>query len=249
MKFKLPLLCLAFSSQICSAGTFSGFAKIASNYMWRGLTFSENSPMIAASANYTLESGFYGNLFGTNLKFAEPTLYEGHSTREIDLTAGYVKTFGNWGINVFYNRFEFIDQPKISANEYSVYLSYNRTTLEYDYQPDWFGYKTSSNYVRLSHVHSLNEKYNLVGGIGYNHQSRTKRVEDSHGDWKGAGFSSYMDYYLGLQILEANGFIYEFLYTDTNRETISYASANPTDDGKRADAKDQAFTVSLTKSF
>jgi len=249
VKFKLPLLCLALSTQICSAGTFSGFAKISSNYIWRGITFSDNNPAVAASANYTFDSGFYGNIYGTNLSFAEPTIFEGTSSREIDFTGGYAKAFGDWGINVFYNRYEYIDQPKISSNEYSAYLSYKTTTIQFDHQPNWFGYNSRSNYARLTHLHVIDQKFNLIGGIGYNHQSRTKRMEDAKGDWKGAGFSSYMDYFIGLQVKEDNGFLYEFLFTDTNRKTISYASDVPSDDGKRESANDQAFTVSLTKSF
>ena len=248
MKKFLAFLCLA-STFPTYAGIISGYAKISSNYIWRGLTFSENEPVVALSANYEHETGFYGNLFGSSLKFAEPTLYEGFSKRELDLTAGYKRSIGDWTGNIFVNRYEFIDQPKISAFEYSVHLTYKSTTLEYNLLPDWFGYNSRSHYTRLTQGYALDEKFNLIGGVGYNSQSRTSRIQDNDGDWKGVGFTNYMDYFLGLQIKEANGFLYEFIYTDTNRKTISYASTNPADDGKKADANDQAFTVSLTKSF
>jgi len=255
MKFNLKdfmkktLFCILMFSTQAFAGTYSGYAKIASNYIWRGISFTENEPMVAGSLIYEHESGFYGSVYGANLKFAEPTLYEGYSKRELDFTAGYKKLIDKWAINLFVNRYEFYDQPKICATEYSFQLSYLSTTFEYNFLPNWFGYNSQSHYVRTTHVHAIDEKFNLIAGIGYNHQTNTTRTQDSSGEWNGTGFTSYMDYFAGIQIKEAGGFLYEIIYSDTNRKTISYFSSNPADDGKKADAKDKALTVSLTKAF
>ena len=239
---------LLMSSTAFGAGA-SGYAKLASNYIWRGLSFSENNPAIQLSTNYEHDSGIYGNLFGSNLKFAESTLYEGYSTREMDLTLGYKKTLGDVVANVFVNRYEFIDRSEISAFEYSTYLTYKNLTFEYSYMPDWFGYNSISHYLRLGGYYDLDSKYTVIAGVGRNEQSKTKRTQDAGGTWSGVGFTSYFDYYLGLQIKESGGFIYEFLYTNTNRDTISYDSADPADDGKYTRADDQSLTVSLTKTF
>lgn len=231
------------------AGTFTGFAKISSNYVWRGQTFSDNQPMVALSGNYQLDSGLYANIYGTNLKFQESTIFEGQSSKEMDITLGYNRSFGNWRMNLYYNRYEYLDQHKISSNEYALQVGYLGTTLDYGHQPNWFGYKTSSHYLRLSHTHTFNEKFHLTAAIGHDSQEKTVRKINANGVWEGAGFTSYFDYLISLQVHEANGFIYEFSYTETNRKIITYNSQNAADDGKKVDANDESFTVSLTKTF
>lgn len=244
---RLLLSCI-FVSTNALAGEFSGFAKISSNYMWRGLSFSENQPAIGLNANYTFDSGFYGNLYGTNLKFAEPTIFDGVSSKEVDLTAGYLYTLNDFAINIYYNRYEYLDQHKISANEYAVQFRFKSTTLDYAFQPDWFGYNSASHYVRLSHKHSFSNKYHLIGTVGRDMQETTNRTLQN-GKWEGVGFTSYFDYSLTFQVQEDNNFTYEFQYSDTNRKLISYNSTNPSDDGKRTKANDESLTVSLTKAF
>lgn len=239
---------LLMSASAYSAG-ITGYAKLASNYIWRGISFTENNPAIQMSANYEHTSGLWGNIFGSNLKFAEPTLYEGYSTREMDLTLGYKKALGDVTANLFVNRYEFIDRSQISAFEYSTHFTYKNVTFEYNYLPNWFGYNSVSHYLRLGGFYDIDSKYTLIGGLGRNEQSKTERTQNASGTWSGVGFTSYWDYYAGLQIREAGGFTYEFLYSNTNRKTISYATGTPADDGQYARADDETLTVSLTKAF
>lgn len=244
---RLFLSCIFVSSTVF-AGEFSGFAKISSNYIWRGLSFSENQPAIGLNANYTFDSGFYGNLYGTNLKFKEPTIFTGESTREMDLTAGYLHSFNDFSINIFYNRYEYLDHGAISTNEYAAQFRYKDTTLDYAFQPNWFGYNSASYYVRLSQKYSFNNKFHLIGSVGRDMQEITNRTQ-KNGKWEGVGFTSYFDYSLALQVQEENNFTYEFQYTNTNRKLISYDTGTPADDGKKTKAEDEALTVSLTKAF
>lgn len=237
-----------FVSSSVFAGEFSGFAKVSSNYIWRGLSFSVNQPTVGLNANYTFDSGFYGNLYGTNLKSAEPTIFTGESSKEADFTAGYLRTFNDFSINIYYNRYEYLDQHKISANEYAAQFRYKNTTLDYAFQPNWFGYNSASHYVRLSHKHSFNNKFHLIGTIGRDMQEITNRTQNN-GKWEGVGFTSYFDYSLAFQVQEENNITYEFLYSNTNRKLISYNTGTPADDGKKTKADDEALTVSLTKSF
>ncbi|WP_408098028.1 TorF family putative porin [Peredibacter sp. HCB2-198] len=247
MKRWLASSVLLMSSSAFSAG-ITGYAKLASNYIWRGISFTENNPAIQLSANYEHSSGLWGNIFGSNLKFAEPTLYEGDSTREMDLTLGYKKALGDIAANFYVNRYEFIDRSQISAFEYSTSFSYKNVTFEYNYLPNWFGYNSVSHYLRLSGFYDIDAKYSLIGGFGRNEQSKTQRTQNAEGTWSGVGFTSYWDYYAGLQVKDGV-FTYEFLYTNTNRKTISYATGNPAEDGQYARANDESLTVSLTKFF
>lgn len=239
------LLLPIFASNIASAGDFTGFAKISSNYIWRGITFSENQPTIGLNANYTFDSGLYGNIYGTNSKFSDDTIFEGTSTKEMDLTAGYFYSFENLSLNFYYNRYEYLDQPKASSNEIAFQFKYSSFTFDYAFHPNWFGYNSSSHYVRFSHKHSFNNKYNLVASIGRDIQEKTYR-QQINGKWKGVGFTSYFDYALSFQIQDENNFMYEFQYSNTDRKLISY---NTGDDGKKTKAKDEALTASLVKSF
>ncbi|MDB6062315.1 MAG: hypothetical protein JWM78_2418 [Verrucomicrobiaceae bacterium] len=66
-------------------------AGVASSYYWRGLQVS-NGAQVWGEATYTLDSGFYGDLWASSEGFGVGPEY--------DLTAGWSGKFGDLGVNV-----------------------------------------------------------------------------------------------------------------------------------------------------
>lgn len=80
----------AFTSA-AHAGELTAFAGVATSYYWRGLQVSDGA-QVWGEVTYTLDSGFYGDLWASS---------EGFGTGpEYDLTAGWTGKFGDLGVNV-----------------------------------------------------------------------------------------------------------------------------------------------------
>lgn len=73
------------------AGELSAAAGVASAYYWRGLQVS-NGPQVWGGLTYTLDSGFYADLWVSSEGFGVGPEY--------DLSAGWSGKFGDFGINV-----------------------------------------------------------------------------------------------------------------------------------------------------
>jgi hypothetical protein len=100
MKFlNKPLLAATCAAIVASSAVFTSSAHadltaaagVASAYYWRGLQVS-NGAQVWGEATYTLDSGFYGDLWASSEGFGVGPEY--------DLTAGWSGKFGDLGVNV-----------------------------------------------------------------------------------------------------------------------------------------------------
>ena len=92
----------------------SANASLTSNYLWRGITQTDNGPAIQAGLDYANESGFYAGTWASNIDFGDDADFE------LDLYAGYAGTAGEWEYDVGYVLFmypgEDYDFGEIYAN-------------------------------------------------------------------------------------------------------------------------------------
>ncbi|HEX5420234.1 MAG TPA: TorF family putative porin [Gammaproteobacteria bacterium] len=92
------LAILAFESAGAAAGSLSGNAAVTNNYLWRGLTQTENSAAVSGGLDYAAENGFYAGTWVSNVHFApsdpfsyENDLYFGYSGGErLKYDVGYI---------------------------------------------------------------------------------------------------------------------------------------------------------------
>ncbi len=80
----------AFTSA-AHADELTAAAGVATSYYWRGLQVSDGA-QVWGEATYTLDSGFYGDLWASSEGFA--------TGPEYDLTAGWTGKLGDLGVNV-----------------------------------------------------------------------------------------------------------------------------------------------------
>lgn len=81
----------AMFTSAAHAGELTAFAGVATSYYWRGLQVSDGA-QVWGEATYTLDSGFYGDLWASSEGFGVGPEY--------DLTAGWTGKLGDLGINV-----------------------------------------------------------------------------------------------------------------------------------------------------
>jgi len=88
-----------------------------SNYIWRGMTQTDNSPALQGGIDLGL-NGFYLGLWGSNISWTN----DDESSLELDVYAGYANSFAGIDYDIGYIRYAY---PKVE-DEYNfdeVYLS------------------------------------------------------------------------------------------------------------------------------
>ena len=100
---KLPLL---LSSVVLTVGLFttpshaveglSANAAVTSNYVWRGMTQTDDQAAVSGGIDYVSKSGFYVGTWASNVDFGDDT------SAEIDVYGGYTFDAGDIGFDVGY---------------------------------------------------------------------------------------------------------------------------------------------------
>lgn len=81
------------------AVTVTGGATITSDYRFRGISQTGKDPAVQATLNVNHESGFYAGVWASQIDDQDAAAVLGYGEIEIDLYAGYTKTFDN-GVGV-----------------------------------------------------------------------------------------------------------------------------------------------------
>jgi len=132
-----------------SPHTFSANVALMSNYVFRGITYTQNRPAIQGGFDYAHESGFYAGVWGTNVSHKAIN----GASLELDLYGGYTRNFGeDWRIDVGLLQFYYPENPKLpgSDQKYNTLELYGAVgwrflTLKYSSTlTDFFGFNSAS---------------------------------------------------------------------------------------------------------
>ena len=92
---------------------------VSSNYLFRGVTQTDNSAAVQGGLDYEHASGLYAGVWGSNVDFGDGTSYE------FDLYAGYSGAIDDIGYDVGYIYYAYPDAPaSIDFGEIYGELSY-----------------------------------------------------------------------------------------------------------------------------
>lgn len=215
-----------------SPHTLSANIGFFGQYVFRGITYTNERPAVQGGFDYAHSSGIYLGIWGTNVDDAG--LYG--NTLEIDLYGGYVNTIGNTGIgyNVGFLQFYYPDNDKIAGQspnttELNAALSYKWFTLKYSRaMTDFFGLNSvslgdgkgdtkGSDYWELNFNYVLPKDINLALHVG------RQTVED-RSDF------DYTDFLVGLNknfsIAGSTGWNAGFNYTTTDADDDIWIDAD-----------------------
>lgn len=174
---------------------------VSNNYLWRGLTQSNNEAQVSGGIDYANESGFYLGTWASNVQYASDDGY----SYEHDVYLGYSGGDDDFSYDVGYLYYNYDDSQKFDFGEIygtigfggfsaSLYLLANAQQDEPAPDLDYgFG---QAYYLSLNY--SLETEKGL--GIGFH-------VGQHDGDWVDAfngiavnGDASYMDYSVSLSV-------------------------------------------------
>ena len=101
------LLPTAFACAFAStthAGEWSANASMTSNYIWRGLTQTENEAAVQGGIDYASDSGFYIGTWASNVNYGAGDVY----SYEHDVYAGFAFDTGavSWDVGYLYYNYD-----------------------------------------------------------------------------------------------------------------------------------------------
>ncbi|MFK8052969.1 MAG: TorF family putative porin [Woeseiaceae bacterium] len=191
-----------------SADEWTANAAAANNYIWRGLTQTENAPSISGGIDYSKDNGFYAGTWVSNVSYAPGDVY----SYEHDLYAGFAGEFSNgigWDVGyLYYNydkeaEFDFGEiYGSLSVGDFSFGLNILANT-EADEAPDQdFGFG-QTYYFSADYATEIREGLELGLHVGYH-----------DGDFSEA-FNGVPEGYIDLGVsLAKDGFSFAITTTD-----------------------------------
>ncbi|MEX2124747.1 MAG: TorF family putative porin [Woeseia sp.] len=164
------LLCGSSLVSAACAADVTGYAVLTTDYVFRGVTYSDGHAAVQAGADIALDSGLYLGVWGSSVDIS------GGPTRQRDLQLnyylGYTYDLRNaWSIGANVVSYTFpgtegdIDYDSL---EYSMVASFDdRIWLEYSHSPDLFHSGRHTHNVDLHAEWPLRAELMLGAGAGY----------------------------------------------------------------------------------
>ncbi|NMP30466.1 hypothetical protein HII17_02725 [Thalassotalea sp. M1531] len=190
---------------------------LTSNYLWRGVTQTDDGAAISGGIDYANESGFYAGTWASNVDFGDDASYE------LDFYFGFGGDLGDsgFGYDVGYIYYAYPDSAETDgSNEYDfgeIYgsLSYDVFSVTANYgvnNDDGAEWADSALYISADAAFEIAEGLELAFHVG------NYTFDDDYDD------GDYTDYGVSLS---KNGFTFALSDTDMDNDdvkfTISYA--------------------------
>lgn len=239
MKYILNIAFLLIPNLVFAA-SLSSSVYLNSNYIYRGVSFSnqgqENvasgSPVLQTSLDYYADNGVGVSLFTGNVDSLNLNTWAYEKDQELDAFLSYSKNLSeNLSIGAGLNYFSFFKNSNTNMIEYAANITYQGFRIDSGYAPNYSGTTISLLYSKLSKRIALLKNLYIDTHIGY----------AKFGSPESAGISNYYDYKAGFSITTAYNVNLGVAYTNTlDRKNLI---TNEVSD------KDGAVTISLSSTF
>ncbi|EMR14201.1 hypothetical protein MPL1_00697 [Methylophaga lonarensis MPL] len=233
---KLSALCLAATTTFATTTAMawesengqhmtSASVELASDYVFRGISFSDNKPAISGSFDYEHISGFYTGIWSSSIAGGS----------EINVYGGFASEIGDTGIgyDIGVLRYIFPGDSEFNNNEVYGALSYSYFTLGYAYDKNFEGSGEKVHYWNVAFDYELPifDGVDFTAAYGYSDFSSK------------LGISGYSDYYVGLS-KNFVGFDWTLAYIATSSKAGDFYN----EDLGRSATSDK-FVFSIGKTF
>lgn len=224
MKYKQTASAFAVLSLVLAMPAYaelSGEAALTSDYIWRGVSQTNEKPALQADIMYEHDSGIYTGAFASNVDFDEDV--DDPAKIEVDVYIGvYGETDSGIGWDISVQRYIYPRTTEsLDYNELFVLFSYSSAELEVGYTNDYFASGEDGFYYRAGFSHEFPELFTLGASLGFTDVD-TRVFGDAEPD-------SYIDWRIGAS-REFSGINLDLSYYDTNSNgTVLF--------GKLADAR------------
>ncbi len=197
---------------------------VTTNYIFRGVSQSQNDPAISGGVDYSHSSGLYAGTWLSTQKWVKGQGNSSSSDFEWDVYGGYKGSVGDFGYDVGLIHYSY-DGKRIVANdlptpettEAYLGLSWKMLSVKYSYalSPYFIGWGTrgtqktdGSDYLELNASQDIGNGWGLLGHVGH------QRVEN-------VSVANYTDWKVGVTKDVGFGTV-TLAYSDTNADTPTY---------------------------
>lgn len=193
---------------------FSATMDFTNNYVFRGVTQTENLPAVQGGFTYTFPVGFYLNAWGSNVKFPDT-----NATIELDTVAGWSGEVGDFAYNVSAARYNYPQARDLNYNELLSVFNYSFLQASLNYSGNVYNthqtgiyYNGGINYdVPPNYVFGV-ENVNVQALMG--HYSLPRAAGNSYNDYLLGISKAIKNYTLSLQWTNTNGRQHNTPYDD-----------------------------------
>ena len=226
-----------------SPHSLSGNISLTSDYVFRGVSQTQNGPAIQGGFDYSHASGFYIGTWASNVGWVEEGGYKTDSSMEIDLYGGFRGSMGPVGydlgvITYYYPGDEITGIKTPDTTELYVGASWEFLSAKYSHVVSsnfigWYDYVQNessrhSKYLELNGTYDLGSGWGVLGHVG--HQWVNNISDADYTDWK-------------LGVTKDIGFgVVTLAYSDTNADEDFYTIAGE-------EIADGRVFVSFSKTF
>ncbi|AOF82790.1 hypothetical protein BSY238_1686 [Methyloversatilis sp. RAC08] len=248
----------AFTAQAeepASPHTFTGNVGLFSQYVFRGISQTNEDPALQGGFDYSHASGFYLGTWASNISWLKDApagvdpAYSS-SSMEIDVYGGYRGAFGETGIGYDVGLLQYIypgdrnpGVTKADTLEAYAAVSWSFLSAKYSYSlGDTFGVNNSSGTWYLD----LSANYPITEALTLNLHYGIQDFSGSNAGVKNDDIASYEDWKIGLSYALPQGFTVGAFYTDTSMNSAEKAFYTNL---KGKYLGDDQYVVFLTKTF
>jgi uncharacterized protein (TIGR02001 family) len=186
----LSLVLASLGMSAAAADEFSGNVALTTDYVWRGISQTDNGPAIQGGFDFAHASGFYLGTWASNVEFGDD------ANVEIDLYGGYAMELeSGLSLDVGLIHYDYPSESDLNFEEIYVGVGYDFFSAMVSYDPD-----NKNAYWDLGADFTLPGEVAL--GLHYGYYDFDDGSE--YNDWKLALGKSY------------SGFDFELAYTDTD---------------------------------
>lgn len=151
------------TSSLANAGDIEGNIAIASDYVFRGVSQTNEELSISGGFDYSFDNGFYLGTWGSNVDFGGP------ASSELDLYGGYAFDISE-GVSIDLTYAYYNYAGNTSALNYSEFIgsvSFGDISLGLVYSPDYFGSDSDAFVFNVDYSIGLAENFGLDLHVGY----------------------------------------------------------------------------------
>jgi len=182
----LSLLPMAAQAQEDDGSGFNWNAALTSEYMFRGLSQTDDQPALQAGAGYSWGNGLYIGAWASNVDFGNGT------DAEVDTFIGWNGDLSDSvNLDVQLVRYNYLGEPDGTDQAYNELIGKLSFAEHYSatlgYTNDFLATDTNSVYVGMGGDWEIGKGYNLTAGVGYT------TIDDDLG-----GVDGYADYSVGV---------------------------------------------------
>lgn len=154
------------------AADLTANAGVASNYVFRGFTQSDDGPAIQGGIDFAPNNGFYAGAWGSTVDCAVGSACFGGNNNgdglEVDLYVGYHATLkDNWGMDLGYIAYEYTDSSLDANRELYVGVNYQGFSFTYYHGSDTSSSGINYDYLDLKVKAELPDKAYFLGHFGH----------------------------------------------------------------------------------